>query len=273
MTLANVIPPIISDWSQRFGFGSPRSTSAIRLIIIHTTENAPSTPAENVATYQINSQSGSYHVLADRQKLLVENTDDWVAWQTGNKGNDVGLGLSFVARAAMTRAEWLQEEKIYGTITRAAWKVAEWSLTHGLPLAELTPADVRAGAKGITTHNVTRLAWGGTTHTDPGDGFPMDVLIREAKTFTAPPTQQKAIDMALTDDQAKKLDRIYHELTHRFQSRFDLDAHKRGEIAEADIFDDTLAGYVLENNRAGEINRRRIEELEKTVTELVASKE
>ena len=53
-------PPIV-DWHQRFNFGGPRPVSNIRVIYIHTTENDFGTPAENVANYQINSQSGSYH--------------------------------------------------------------------------------------------------------------------------------------------------------------------------------------------------------------------
>lgn len=47
----------IVDWSQRFNFGAPRPERKIRNIFIHTTENPFTSRAEDVATYQINSQS------------------------------------------------------------------------------------------------------------------------------------------------------------------------------------------------------------------------
>ena len=66
------------------------------------------------------------------------------------------------------------------------------------------------------------------------------------------------------------LDTVHHELTHRFQSRFDLEEFRNGKIKESEIFDDTLVGYTLENNRRGEINRRKIEALEGKVDEILA---
>ena len=67
----------VLDWTSRFAFGRPRPTHQIRNIIIHVTVNTPGTPAENVANYQITSQSGSYHELTDTTiKHLIENTDE-----------------------------------------------------------------------------------------------------------------------------------------------------------------------------------------------------
>ena len=76
--------------------------------------------------------------------------------------------------------------------------------------------------------------------------------------------------MSLTAAQAKKLDTVHHELTHRFQSRYDLEEFRNGKIKETEIFDDTLVGYTLENNRRGEINRRKIEAIEDKVDEILA---
>lgn len=42
----------------------------------------------------------------------------------------------------------------------------------------LSPAELKVpGARGISTHNNARIAFGGTTHTDPGDGYPIDKLM------------------------------------------------------------------------------------------------
>lgn len=236
----------ILDWSQKFGFGAPRPVSKIRNIFIHTTENSFATPAENVASYQIRSQSGSYHQLIDRSKVLIENTDDWLTWSTGNKGNDVGLHLSFVGYARSTRAQWLEEEKNYSTISRAAARVAAWSTKHNIPLVYVNGGGLLAGRRGVSTHDAAR-AWGGTDHTDPGAGFPMDVLLEKAEKIKNPPQAAQKADDMFTNDDRKKLDRIHFELTHRFDSRADLDAGKKVP------FKDTAIGYTLEADKKLEL--------------------
>ena len=170
----------VLDWSSRFNFGKPRPTHQIKNIIIHVTVNRPGTPAENVAQYQIDSQSGSYHELTDTTiKHLIENTDDWLTWSTGNYGNDVGLHRSFVMWGNETRAQWLEHDAM---LREAAARDAEWCRRYNIPPVKLTPADLRAGKRGFTGHLETGQAWGGTDHVDPGTGFPWDIylgLVRE----------------------------------------------------------------------------------------------
>lgn len=236
----------ILDWTQKFAFGGPRPESKIRNIFIHTTENQWTTRAEDVALYQIRSQSGSYHRLVDRNKVVICNTDDWLTWSTGNYGNDIGLHLSFVAYAASTREQWLAEERAHGTITRAAAQVAAWSKKHNIPLVAVDGAGLRAGTRGVSTHAAARV-WGTTDHTDPGAGFPMDVLLEKAKNFQTSPPETKKEDDMFTDKDREKLDRIHHELTHRFDSRADLDAKKPNP------FKDTAIGYALEADKKLEL--------------------
>ena len=159
------------DWSPRFGFGGPRSLSGLRGVCLHTTENAAGTPAENIANYQLTSQTGSYHVLVDSTgKRLRENTDDWITWSTGNKGNNILLHLSFVFRAGSSRAQWLAQDKM---LRAGASVVAHWCKTYKWPVRQVGVN----GLPGITTHDSTR-AWGGTDHWDPGPHFPFDVFLR-----------------------------------------------------------------------------------------------
>lgn len=200
--------PKIIDWSSRFDFGSPRSTSNLQAVFIHTTENRIGTPAENVANYQIGAKNGSYHYLADASgKLLRENTDDWVAWGTGNRGNDVGLHISFVANAALTRAQWIANMPM---LRAAAWQVARWCRAYGIPAQFVTPSQLRGGIRGISTHDGARQAWGVTDHTDPGPNFPMDVFINLVKQELNPtpapaPKPAKETEMALTPEQDRML--------------------------------------------------------------------
>lgn len=180
----------ILDWTSRFNFGGPRSTSNIKNIIIHVTVNAPGTPCENVANYQIRSQSGSYHELVDANaRVLIENTDDWVTWSTGNKGNFIGLHRSFVMRGTESRAEWLK----YDAMLRAgAQRDAQWAKRYNIPIVKLSPADLRAGKKGFCGHVDTQI-WGGTDHVDPGAGFPWDYYLKLVREYAgqAPKTTPK----------------------------------------------------------------------------------
>lgn len=171
----------IIDWSPKFGFGSPRPASQIGIICIHVTVNTPGTPAENVARYQLRTQSGSYHELVDATaRVLIENTDGWKTWSSGNWGNDIGWHLSFVMMGTETREEWLK----YDAMLRAgARRCAIRAKKYGIPVVKLTAADLKAGKKGFCGHLETGQAWGGTDHVDPGKHFPWDVFLRYVQEY------------------------------------------------------------------------------------------
>lgn len=181
------------DWSDKFGFGSSRDASALKRVVIHTTENTAGTPAENVANYQITSESGSYHVLVDTTgKRLRENTDDWVTWSTGNDaGNRYGLNLSFVAQAGWTRAQWLAQDKM---LRAGATVVRYWCDTHNIPMTQ-----VDGKSRGICGHGDLRI-YGGTDHTDPGGNFPWDVFIGYVKNTTITTDTSAGSSTTTTED-------------------------------------------------------------------------
>lgn len=175
--------PIDADWSRRFGFGNPRSTNGLLGICIHTTENPIGTPAENVAQYQINTETGSYHVLVDNTtndniNSIRENTDDWMTWSAGPKGNQIALHLSFVAYSRCTRAQWLAADRM---LNEGADAVAYWCRRYGFPVEKIGPADLRAGRRGIFGHADVSAAWRQVDHTDPGMNFPWDVFLNKVR--------------------------------------------------------------------------------------------
>jgi hypothetical protein len=49
------------------------------------------------------------------------------------------------------------------------------------------------GVRGITTHNSMRIAFGGTTHTDPGDAYPHDLLLEH---LTSAPAKEPGMALA-----------------------------------------------------------------------------
>ena len=193
---ATAVAANVLDWTARFTFGRPRPTHQIRNIIVHVTVNAPGTPAENVATYQINSRSGSYHELTDTSiKHLIENTDDWLTWSSGNYGNDIGLHRSFVMWGNETRAQWLKYDRM---LREAAKRDAQWCKRYNIPPVKLTPADLRAGKRGFCGHLETGQAWGGTDHVDPGTGFPWDIYLGYVREYINGTNQKQEDTNVLT---------------------------------------------------------------------------
>lgn len=157
------------DWSQRFTVGGPRPVSAVSRIVIHTTENDATTKATDVAAWQISSQTGSYHAIADRRQVVRCNTRDWATWSSGNdQGNRQGMNLSFVARAAWSRQQWLAESDM---LKRGARVAARWSHEMSVPVVKTDGTE-----RGYCGHGDLRK-FGGTTHTDPGPNFPWDAFL------------------------------------------------------------------------------------------------
>lgn len=231
--------PNVIDISHKFTFGRPRPTSGLVGIAVHTTENPITSRAIDVAEWQASSQTGSYNEVVDsKQNVVICNTDDWQVWATGNKGNDILLHLSFVARASMTRAEWLAQLPMLDT---GAQRAARWVKKYNFPVKKVTVSNL----PGFVGHADTRV-WGGTDHTDPGVNFPWDVfldLVKKHVNGTAPkPDTESKETTAMTDEQSQKLNRVHHELTHEFQSRYTDADNNRSR------FRDTAIGYALEND-------------------------
>lgn len=223
--------PVDIDMSPYFDFGGPRAKSILG-IAIHTSESAPGTPAKNVADYQLRSRTGSYHRVIDTDGVVVmENTDDWTTWSSGNLGNEVLLHVALVTRADMTRAQWLAPDHAR-MLDRLAELLAHWSTTHGIPLVVLDGPDLLRKAKGLYGHDDTRV-WGGTDHYDPGPHFPWDEVAARAQRISAG-TNGKAPAVASLED---KVDRILHELTQLHPSR--------SAYRESDAPIDTMAGASL----------------------------
>lgn len=249
-------PPPIVDWTHRFTFGRPRPLAQVAYVFCHVTVNAPGTPAENVATYQINSQSGSYHTLVDKDKLLRENTPDWLTWSTGNKGNDYGMHISWVAYGNETREQWLGELK--DMLYRGAWEVARWC--HDIHIATVIvdgPGLLR-GITGISTHKATQV-WGGTDHVDPGEGFPMDVLADTVNTYLAllkgsTDENGESIMSALSSDEQRQLFDAVIQIRDLTVDLHKTVAQATGSLVEGSEYRGNLLDYV-------KLTDRKVEEL------------
>lgn len=118
--------------------------------------------------------------------------------EQAGRGGDGPTGPQF------TRQQWLD----CGIVTRQTAPLITSLIRagHGAPVW-LSPADLdKPGVRGITSHNNMRVAFGGTSHTDPGANYPVDVLMSAVtaelgRTTTAPTTlstpTQETDDMIL----------------------------------------------------------------------------
>lgn len=154
-----------------------RTQSDIDFVVIHSAETQEGeNTAEAIGSWfqnKANKGKGSTHKGVDggfEGGIIQYVPDDYVAHGAAG-GNHNGLHLEIAGRASQSRADWLDAYS-RRALDRAALITAEWAVAYNLPLVWLTPDDLRRGLKGITTHNAIRIAFGKTSHTDPGPFFP-----------------------------------------------------------------------------------------------------
>jgi hypothetical protein len=158
-------------------------TAPIRILVIHTSEGGelPSS-AEGLARYiaspAVPGNLASYHYIADNDRVIPIVPDGYQAHAAGG-GNSQGLHICHPGKAAQTRDEWFDEQSATQLEQVARWLVDK-SQQYGIPLTKLGPDQVRAGQTGVCGHHDVSLAFKQSTHTDPGKGYPWDMVIQHA---------------------------------------------------------------------------------------------
>lgn len=151
-------------------------------IVVHDMEASEySGRAESTAEYfrtMTDGRTVSSHYCADNdsvvQCVLLADT----AFTVGNRpGNYRGINWEFSGFARQTRAEWLDAFGL-AMFRQAAPIIRSDMARFDIPLRRCSVSDLQARRPGITSHNDLRLAFGGTTHTDPGPNFPWDVFLQ-----------------------------------------------------------------------------------------------
>jgi hypothetical protein len=128
---------------------------------------------------------GSSHAITDNEVLLTPAQGcvpyELAAW-TLRGGNHRSENIEQVGWARWSRAEWLAHP---GTLDHTARWLADRSKARGIPLVKLSPADVAAGRSGVIGHVDYTIGTGDGSHTDPGPGYPWDVVIAKARDYAA----------------------------------------------------------------------------------------
>lgn len=179
-----------------------------RLLVGHTGEGI--LRLSDMVRYLDNNPYASAHAVSAAEGLSPDLVpDERAAWTAGPTGNSYGLHIEQCAFALMTREQWLSEQDVNVFVpwlgARGEWRLirspmsmlrhtARWlrakSDRWGIPLVKLSAADVRAGKSGVCSHADISLAWGETDHTDPGNGYPWDVVLALARGDAASPSRK-----------------------------------------------------------------------------------
>lgn len=172
------------------GFHGGPFKSKPRIVVIHSVESE-ATPglAYSLATGWLQHEKVSIHGIAGPDECVRMVPIDTIAYHCGG-GNSVSLGMEHTGRASWTFDQWISGDSHQGhapgafdALRNGARVVAEWCKALGIPRVWLTPDEARAGKSGLATHNTMRLAFGGTTHTDPGAGFPYAIYLKMVQQF------------------------------------------------------------------------------------------
>lgn len=163
-----------------------RAGTPISLVVIHTNEgdNKPGDigddhTAEDLAGYLRREcaagRGKSYHRVWDDDSSVRVVPDEQAAW-AAKAANRRSLNGCFTGWARWTRADWLTHRSM---LARGAAEVAQWCARYDIAARHLSPAQVKAGERGIIGHgdwSAARMG-DGSTHTDPGAGFPWDEFL------------------------------------------------------------------------------------------------
>lgn len=171
MALVNPEPPITVAASHHGGI-----QTVVNRVVIHDEEyGVGPNSAEDIAHYfSLPTTQYQAHYVADQnsiQHCVPENT---IAFHA--PPNEGSVGIEQDGYAHMTREEWMKVESL-ATIHNAAVTARDICDRWGIPKVWLSVADLLAGKRGITSHlNVTN-AFHVSTHTDPGEWYPIDIFM------------------------------------------------------------------------------------------------
>jgi len=168
----------------RHWYPSPNYSSggSNRLLVIHTTEGfTGSNGMYDCAIYFQGNVGASSNVCIDNfhpGHICEGVSRSHNAWTQCNYNSQTAASVEQCAYASWSRSTWLND-KMPLLENVAAW-LAEESAYFGIPLTELSSSQSQDGySKGVTYHS--RLGSAGCGHSDPGSGYPLDVVLDMAR--------------------------------------------------------------------------------------------
>lgn len=158
-----------------------------RLLVIHTTEGFTGPNGMyDCAIYFQGPVGASSHVVIDNYHpghICECVSADYASWTQCNYNGDTAASVEQCGYASWSRATWLNE-KMPLLENVAAW-LAEESNRWGIPLTDLTSSQAQGSGTGVCYHS--DLGNYGCGHSDPGSGYPLDVVLDMARGTTPTP--------------------------------------------------------------------------------------
>lgn len=158
--------------------------SSIDLIVIHSME-APEKgdTAEAVAAWFAGKRGtaprASAHVCVDSDSLIRGVPPEHVAWAAPG-ANGIGYQIEHAGYARQTRDQWLDAYSS-AMLRRSAFHAGKVARLYGIPFEVVDVAGLKAKRRGFTTHKAVSLAFGRSSHVDPGPFWPWDFYLEHAK--------------------------------------------------------------------------------------------
>jgi N-acetyl-anhydromuramyl-L-alanine amidase AmpD len=149
-------------------------------IAIHNTSNDASDEGEaSYATRRTDGVSSHFYVDADSVTQSLDTRD--IAGHAGSsEGNRYSIAVEITGANGWSRDRWLRSVAwdrlgaVLAQVIRSHWPDGSFQVRRAtVPQMKANPR-----IKALYGHNDMRLAWGGTTHTDPGPNFPWDRLTK-----------------------------------------------------------------------------------------------
>jgi N-acetylmuramoyl-L-alanine amidase CwlA len=181
-------PPYVGP-AARHGASNNKPISRI---VIHCTVS-PCVPggARNVARmFRTTTRPASAHYVVDPNEAVQVVFDSVVAYHA--PPNQHALGIELCDMQSGPGSRW-QDGNHKAMLARAAPLVAGLCAAYGVPMVKLSPADLKAGKRGICGHIDVSHAWGQTTHVDPEatPGFPWASFMDQIRAAARAPQEDE----------------------------------------------------------------------------------
>lgn len=147
-------------------------------LAFHNTSNDASDTAEAAyAKRRTDGVSSHFYVDEDSATQSID-TADKVGHAGSSQGNENAICFELTGANGWSRAQWLANinwtllGRVAAAVIRAHWPDGSFQVRR----ASVAEMKANPKIKAMYGHDDMRRAWGGTTHTDPGPGFPWDHL-------------------------------------------------------------------------------------------------
>ena len=163
-----------------------RDVHAIRYIVLHDGEVADGDHAAEIIgrIFENPGAGGSSHYGADNNSVQQYLSLDRIAWGAPPL-NTAGIHVEQAGLARYSRQDWLAG---YIPMLLRVAELLAWLYQHyGVPLVHLSERELRAlgpdpkRPAGIVTHAQVTEVFKQSDHTDPGAGYPLDMVLQAAR--------------------------------------------------------------------------------------------